>query len=213
MSLAEPMTMATDYLVAVCAAAWGVRLARRARAAGQRAVGWWAVAFAAVALMALVGGTYHGFGPQLGASIARGLWRVTVLAAGPVGFAVLAASFYSWLGGPVRTWLMVAAGAKLALYLGWMAAHDDYLWVILDYGSSMLVALAVHVAIWVRQRQSTAVWICAGILVSIAAAVVQASGLSLHRQFDHNVLYHLIQLAGLYLFYRGALLARDRVTS
>jgi hypothetical protein len=206
MILAEPMTLATDYLVAACGAFWGVSLARQRRAIEREAVGWWILGFAAVASAALVGGTYHGFGPMLGEPAARALWKVTVFAAGFVGFAILGAAFTSHFQGRLRAWLIAAAGAKLVLYSAWMATHDEFLWVAADYIGSLLVALALFATAWLRRRQPAAPWIVAGILVSIGAAGVQASGIALHRHFNHNDLYHLIQIAGLYLFYRGALL-------
>ena len=46
--------------------------------------------------------------------------------------------------------------------------------------------------------------------VSFAAAGVQVSGLDLHQHFNHNDLYHVIQLVGLYAFYRGGLMLTDR---
>jgi hypothetical protein len=42
------------------------------------------------------------------------------------------------------------------------------------------------------------------------AAVVQHSGPSLHSHFNHNALNHVIEMAGIYLFYRGARLPGDR---
>ena len=43
-----------------------------------------------------------------------------------------------------------------------------------------------------------------GVGVSIAAAAVQASGFELHRHFNHNDLYHVMQIAAMAAFYRGA---------
>ena len=57
---------------------------------------------------------------------------------------------------------------------------------------------------------SGAGWVAAGVAVSFAGAVVQQSGFSLHRHFNHNDIFHLIQMAGLYLLYRGGVLLRDR---
>jgi hypothetical protein len=48
--------------------------------------------------------------------------------------------------------------------------------------------------------------IAVGILISFGAAAVQRSGFKLARHFNHNDIYHVIQLIGLYFFYRGALL-------
>jgi hypothetical protein len=209
MSLTEPMTMVTDYLVAACGLWWGTRLARLAGSAGQRTVAWWALGFGAIALAAFAGGTWHGFQRYLtpGASVV--LWKATLLAAGLVGFAILAASFSALFRGAPRALLLAVAAVKLLLYAAWMLRHDDFVWVILDYGGSMVVALALHAAAWWRRREPAAPWIVAAILVSFAGAAVQAGGLALHQHFNHNDLYHVIQLVGLYLFYRGALLARD----
>jgi hypothetical protein len=50
----------------------------------------------------------------------------------------------------------------------------------------------------------------AGVMVSFAAAGVQQSGFALHQHFNHNDLYHVIQMAGVYLLYRGGRLLRSR---
>jgi hypothetical protein len=52
--------------------------------------------------------------------------------------------------------------------------------------------------------------VLAGIGVSAAAAAVQFHGVALHEHLNHNDLYHLIQLAGMVLFFRGGKLLRDR---
>ena len=49
-----------------------------------------------------------------------------------------------------------------------------------------------------------------GVLVSFMAAAVQVNGVALHDHFTHNDLYHVIQTGGMYFFYRGALLLKDR---
>ena len=43
-----------------------------------------------------------------------------------------------------------------------------------------------------------------GVSVTLLGYVVQHSGLSVHRHFNHNDLYHVIQMAGLWLLYRGS---------
>ena len=206
----EPMTLATDWLVAGCALFWAARLARQARAGGQRTPAWWAAALVATAVASLAGGAWHGFRDAMSPAAAAALWKTTLLVAGVVGFAILGASFTTGVRPPARTLLMALAGVKLAVYLAWMSGHEGFHWVILDYGSSMVLALALHLHAWWRRRDPAAPWIVAAIAVSFAGAAVQASGFALHRHFNHNDLFHLVQLCGLWLFQRGASLARDR---
>ena len=55
------------------------------------------------------------------------------------------------------------------------------------------------------RRKSGARWLIRGIGVTLVGLGIQQSGWSLAEHFNHNDLYHLIQMAGLYCFYRGAL--------
>jgi hypothetical protein len=48
------------------------------------------------------------------------------------------------------------------------------------------------------------------VLVSFLAAGVQFNEIALHQHFNHNDLYHVIQMGGMYLFYRGALVLKDQ---
>lgn len=207
-AIAEPMTVATDGLVALFAFTFGALLLKHRGREEPRVARWWAAAFAAVGVYALVGGAFHGFGPALGEPAARALWKLTVFGAGFVGFAILGATILSHAAGRIRRLLLCAAAAKLVLYLAWMATHDAFVWVIADYGGSMLIALIVHAWAWHTRRSPAGPWIVAAVIVSLAAAAVQASGFTLHRHFNHNDLFHVLQLPGLALFYRGALLAR-----
>jgi Family of unknown function (DUF6962) len=76
-TLTEPMTMVTDYLLALLCLGIVIALGRRSALRGGRRVGLWLLAFAVLALAAIAGGTAHGFRNPLGESWAR-VWRVTV---------------------------------------------------------------------------------------------------------------------------------------
>jgi hypothetical protein len=55
-----------------------------------------------------------------------------------------------------------------------------------------------------RHQVESAKWILSGVAVSVLSAAIQRSGYDVHVHFNHNDLYHVVQIAGLYLFYRGA---------
>lgn len=167
------MTLATDYLLGAGAALFAAKLWHRHRM--------WALAFAFTAAASFLGGTYHGLlqDPLL--------WKATVFS---VGFA----SFFL-LAGSGRAFAVVAA-VKLVLYISWMIVHDDFVWVIADYGITLLLVGIAH------RRNG---WVLGSIAASVIAALVQQSGLALHRHFNHNDLYHVIQLGALWLLYRGGI--------
>ncbi|HYO77361.1 MAG TPA: hypothetical protein VE010_12930 [Thermoanaerobaculia bacterium] len=176
MTIHEPMTLATDYLLAIAAIVFAVKLWRTDRM--------WALAFLFTAAGSFLGGTYHGL------LHSPALWKAVVMSVGIASFFLLAGSGRA---------LAVVATIKLVAYCSWMIIHDGFEWVIADYGVTLLL---VGIAAMLRGDASRW-WILGSIGVSVAAALVQRSGLTLHRHFNHNDLYHLIELAALWLLYRG----------
>jgi hypothetical protein len=45
--------------------------------------------------------------------------------------------------------------------------------------------------------------------VAVVAGIIQWARLAPHARFNHNDLFHVVQMASLYLLYRGGLLLRD----
>jgi hypothetical protein len=175
----EPSTMLTDYALAAVTGYLALRLYK------SRKSPWWTVAFVALALTALLGGTYHGFGVPV--------WKATVLLAGIISFAMVVGSSIATTHGLPRKIMLAFAAVKLVVYEAWMLSHDDYLYVIVDTGVALAIVAVLH----------RSPWMLAGVAVSLVAAGVQASGFDLHPHLNHNDLYHLVQIAAMILFYRG----------
>jgi hypothetical protein len=180
----EPATVITDYLLGAVAAWVSITLSRSA----QRPQRVWALAFAALAVGAFLGGTWHGF---LRSEL---LWKATVLSVGVASFGMVTGSALAVLRGRL---LPILAAVKLALYVGWMLFHSAFIYVVIDTGSALLVVAALHLWRWNG-------FMLAGVAVSVLAGAVQASGFSLYQHFNHNDLYHVIQIAGVALLYQGA---------
>lgn len=183
MHVHEPMTVATDYLLAIFAIAFAVRLAR------HNAM--WAAAFAFTALGAILGGTYHGFAPGMEASAAALLWTSTLVSIGLASFSLLAGSD----GRP----LLVVASLKFVAYFAIVMREPEFKWVIADYGLTLLIVGVV----FAMRRGVAARWMWGSIAVSIAGALVQQQRLAFHQHFNHNDLYHLVQIVALWLLYRA----------
>lgn len=172
--LTDPMALVTDSALGVAALLFAARLWRMQRM--------WALAFALIALASFSGGVFHAFGDQWPV-----LWKVTVMSVGVAGFFLLAGTHRR---------LAAIAVVKLVIYLSLMITHDGFVYVIADYGLTLILVAAVHPA----KR-----WILACIGVSVVGALVQQSGFTIHpRWFDEDDLYHLIQIAALLMLYRGA---------
>lgn len=200
--IAEPMTMLTDYALAGVTGwlAWALYRSRE----GRRARSLWTLAFAALALAALLGGTWHGFAPAFTEIAVLLVWKATVLSVGVASFGMLAGSAAAVTPPSAAKALLALAAAKLAVYAAWMPFHSEYIYVIVDTGIALAAVAALHAWSALKRRDRASFLMLGGVGVSLLAAAVQASGFAPHRYFNHNDLYHLVQIGAMLLFYAGA---------
>ena len=69
----------------------------------------------------------------------------------------------------------------------------------------------IHAA-YVQREDGSVKWIASGVAVTLIGVIVQQTGFRRHLDFNHNDIYHIIQIAAFYLFFRGACTLRDRQT-
>ncbi len=206
MSLSEPATLLTDYLLATVAGALGVCLAREAPAGddGRRL---WAAAFLAGAVAALAGGTVHGFRGSLPPAVRAGLWGTYLfgvgLADGLLLFGVVMATLRgAWL----RAGLAVAA-AKLAFYLAVVTGSGLTRDAVGDATVTLLLVLILALAAARRDRHLLG-WMLLALGIAAVGLAVQDAGLALHPRFNHNDACHVLLAAALLPFYRAGLRLR-----
>ena len=209
MAITEPMTVATDYLLAAVAIFLGWSLWALGRRVRQSSTESWGKAMLATAAAAIAGGTWHGFNQAMHPAASAIVWKTALLAIGVASFFMLAAAIMATIPRIVGHWLLAAAVLKLVVYVVWMLGHDEFFWVVYDYGSAMIFVLAVYAYRMIFSRDPAARAIVLGVLVSFAAAWIQRSDLSVGTFLNHNDLYHLTQIAALFAFHSGAQRIRE----
>lgn len=157
---------------------------------------------------AFCGGSSHGFS-TLPQPIPWILWKSTQVAIGLAAYFSIRGTALRHLPPSVSRAALRLAALQMGLYLAWIAAHDAFIYSIIDYGIAFVFALASHLHAARRQADSAARWIAGGILVCFAGAAIQALGLSPHPHFNHNDIYHLVQTLGTWLIFRGVRAQRD----
>jgi hypothetical protein len=205
----EPMTVATDVVLAGLASMFAARLAQRWTSAGSAAAAWLGAAMLATACAALVGAVAHGADPARYATLRDRSWRGALFVTGMVSAACVASVAFFAARGTVRIAILVFAAVKLVLYLREVARRPVFRIAAADYGVALAILLAGAAYRMGRSDAPGMGWLVAGVLVSLVAAIVQARKLAPHRQFNHNDLYHVIQMLALYAFYRGGMLLVD----
>lgn len=204
--IAEPTTTLTDLALAALAAALGAVLLRSGAAREAEPVLLWGSAFLTTAGSALLGAVVHGFAPWLGDRAKGAVWRATLTLIGLTNFLLVAAVATADLRGALRVLLLALAGAKLGLYLLRLRSRDDFGIAAVDSGLALLVVLTIQLVEMLGGSAPGAGWIVAGVLLSLAGAAAQHAGWGLHRHFNHNDLFHVVQMAAAYLLFRGGML-------
>jgi hypothetical protein len=201
MTLSEPATLLTDYLLAAVAAALGTRLAWRgpARPAGRRL---WAAAFLVGAVAALAGGTVHGFAPSLPPLVRAGLWKTWLVGAGLANGLLLLAMAAATLPRGWRRAALVATAGKLALYLVAVTCSDAARLAVGDAAVTIPLILVLALAGAGEDRPRLG-WLVMALAVSALGLGAQVSRVALHPRFNHNDVCHVGLAAALVPLYRA----------
>ena len=201
--------MITDYLLGVWTLYLAFRLVREGRMLAQKSILFWGASFAATGIAALIGGTSHGFALYFGDVTKVIIWASTLYITGFISLFFLSAVIIGTIKNPLQKWLIAVTIAKFILFAVWIFSHLEFKYVIYDYVPAMVGVLILQVYGKYSRGDRSAAWIISGILVSFGAAGIQQSGFTLHEHFNHNDLYHVIQMGAVFLLYKGGRLLVD----
>jgi hypothetical protein len=209
-AMSGSLALATHYGLAALTGYFTWRLMAAGRRRPDLSLRLWAAAFAAVALCAFCGATHQGFAARLDPAVAQSLWRAALCLAGAAGLLFLSVVVHVYTSGRLRLALLALAAAKFTVLALTIADHDDPRYVVVDTVATLLPLLALSAwAAWSR-RAGPAPWVLAGILVALVAALMHQGRVALHPQFDHNSLFHVIQMVAMYFLFRAGLELRDQ---
>ena len=156
----------------------------------------WSAAFFALAVAAAAGGTYHGFIGSMSPVHSQIVWKVTLYSIGIATLLMLAATVAAYIPQPWKYLLLVVSILQFLAYLYVVSRNNDFRFVIYNYVPAMIAILLV--ALFHKNF-----WLVGAVFISFAAAGVQRSGIQLHKHLNFNDLYHIVQMVGMYFFYRG----------
>lgn len=160
-------------------------------------------------LAGLLGALTHGIGPHLPQSVHTFIWRITLYCIGLTSFSMLLGGLYHVVSFNTMAWLKWLPLLGLIVFMILITRNDDFKTVIRFYTPAMMLLLLMMLYSLLRFQGDGTGWIILSILVALAGAAVQQSGFSFHKHFNHNDIYHIIQMGGMYLLYRGAVVLKD----
>ena len=205
----EPMTVVTDLMIAVLA----MYIARELQAWHSIRflnIHWhWGWAFTTLAIGAFMGAVSHGVGPHFSGETQQLLWKATII---PVGFTsvfFLMGTFHHSFSFDAVRWLSWIPIVFLGAYLFTISKDDSFLNVVKFYAPAMGFVFAIMLYSHFGSGSPGTGHVAMGIFIMFIGAGVQVSGFSLHQHFNHNDLFHVFQMVGMIVMYRGSRLILD----
>ena len=195
----EVVTMATDYLLAATAFAAAMWLWKTAAGAPGR---WWAVAFLATGVAAVLGGTSHGYAPVLDKQTYGLVWRLTYVTVGIANFCILQGASLAVVPRRARPAVLSVLLVRLLVVAAALIVLAQFRYVLYDYAITLAGLLGLAGALGARARPGAG-WVVAGVAASALGAVVQLGRFGQGYVFNHNDLFHVVQAIGIALYARG----------
>jgi hypothetical protein len=197
----ERTTAATDVLLSL-AGAGAIVLLQAPGAPPSWKVQLWSWAFALIALAAAQGAAYHGLVlPERPRSL---LWRSLTVCLSAAISLVAVGVVYDACGAEAAGRILPALLAAGLLAYAVSRAFAGLFVVFIAYQALALVlALGVYAWLAAQGTPAGAGWLAAGAAVSLVAAGAQAARnlrVTCIWEFDHNGVFHLVQVLGVILF-------------
>ena len=193
----ELTTSATDAMLAIeCGGvlAWLWR-----KPTGDRwRVGLWSWVFGLLAFASLLGSVAHGL--KLPTVWQTALWKPLNLSLGLLVALFLTGALFDWQGRVFAQRLIPLSIGLGGVFFGLTELFTGGFVIFVVYEAAvMAAAMAIYASLAATRRLKGAGVVAAAICLNLAAAGVQASSFSVKAfvPFDHNGLFHLIQMAGI----------------
>jgi hypothetical protein len=199
----ERTTAATDAVLALAAVAAILVLRRTTPPSFGRAV--WQGALGALALASVLGAAAHGL--DLSPATRELLWQPLYLALGVTMALFVVGAVRDWRGDAAGRRVLAPMLALAVVFYGiTRLTGGNFLAFVVYEAAALLFSLGVYLRLAAGPARAGAAPMAAALAVSLAAGVVQASGMGPVRlvwDFDHNGVFHLVQLVGLALLLTG----------
>ena len=201
----EQTTAITDLLLGFGALALAFYVLHLGKKSDAKKGKIWSGAFFLLSLASLIGAIAHGL--QMSEETNAILWHPLNLALGLTVALFAVGVTYDLKGFTLPVWLTpVFLGIGIVFFVITLVLPGSFLIFILYEAVALLYALIAYIVLSVRGTLKGTVWMAVGILVTIAAAGLQATGsiqINLIWEFDHNGVFHLVQLLALVFFLAG----------
>ena len=194
----------SDYAISFFTIIFAVSLLR-SPSGNTGARQWLVVLFLSLAAGALFGGISHGFFPDNESLGNKILWPATMIAMGVTALGAWNAGAALVFQSRLIRLVAILSSIAFAIYCGYILfVSQAFIVAIVNYLPASLFLLVAFGVVTYRTSSRLAFAGVCGVILTFVAAGIQQAKITAHPDYlTHNTLYHLVQLAGLWLIFLG----------
>ena len=162
--------------------------------------------FYAVAAGSIIGSIFHGFGPHFSKLMREWIWKGVLASMGFTIFFLLMAGVSTVMPYDSYRITMRVAVIGLVLY-GWqMVKFSGFGHSVKFIAIGMIFIFTAFTTLYWRLAHPGSAYLFAGTILTVASGSLWTTGWSIHKQFNHNDLFHVIQMICLWFLYQGGVM-------
>ena len=198
----EPMTSITDFLIFILGCYYGWYTLSLLNSVFHLI---WGISFFVLGFGALLGGVKHGFGPKFSKTQKKIIWFLTLIFVGISSQCLFLSLFALINNNSINLVVIIILFSHFLLYVFKVLKNDKFLNAIKFYLPVLLISLIISLYTFLVAGYTGAMFISIGIVVTLVASLVQISNIILHKHFNNNDFFHVLQIIGMYFLYIGGL--------
>ena len=198
----EPMTSITDFLIFIVACYYGWYTLSLFKSVFHLI---WSISFFVLGFGALLGGVRHGFGPNFSKTQKKIIWFLTLIFVGISSQCLFLSLFTLINNNSINLVVISILLLHFFLFVFKVLKNDKFLNAIKFYLPVLLISLIISLYTFFVVGYTGAMFISLGIVVILVASLVQMSNIILHKHFNNNDFFHVLQIIGMYFLYIGGL--------
>ena len=204
----EQTTATTDLLLSIVAAG-AICYLQWIKSPEAWKANTWSLAFGLIALSGVLGAIAHGL--EMSETRHQRIWNLLNLSLGlAVSVFVIGVAYDLWglaIARILLPWMVVLA---VGFYLVTCLFDGIFIIFVIYEAVALLFALVAYIWLTLTAQLNGALLMSLGVLASIIAAGIQATlktSVKLIFEFDHNGIFHIVQIAGIILLAAGLSMA------
>lgn len=202
---AEQTTAITDVILAIVSGSGAYWIYRAGKKVDTIKTKTWTISFVLLTIAAVIGSIAHGI--NMSEETNRLIWHPLNLSLGLSVALFVVGVIYDIREFEIPKLYVVMIILSGLVFFGITLIYPGLFFVFILYEAiAMFFALSSYTFLLVTRKLPGSGFMFTGILISITASVVQALpsiSVTVIWIFDHNGLFHLIQIAGLFFLYIG----------